>query len=377
MSKIGLTGYYGMGNYGDDLFASVGAAGAAAYWPQLSARVIGPRGIGAKAKYGLFSFIPVGIYQGVGTAGKVARLGLLASNALAVDRMAFMGGSLFHSSSSKITNLIFHKNRSRPQLSAIGVSIGPFSSRETERKVGEMLKRFEYISVRDKASLELAESYSLERRVHYGADVALSYNRLNAGPPLRENSSAATSVIGFSPCEMPDRPSLAKEYCDAFVRDVKQARLQRDIEVCVIGLNEHGRLGDERICRYVEAQLRACEIPCQSVRYRDLGIRGAWNLIASLAAYVTVRLHGAVTAFANGTPFYLCSYHRKCSDFLDEIHHPLQHAELSSPEDGEGVVSRLLTGRAVIPPAVLNECMERSAGNFLAAPWLTMGANNG
>ncbi len=361
---VGFSGYYQMSNYGDDLFARTSVLAATRYWPSLVPRLVGAREEGASSMRG----IPISAYQGLGVLGKACRVYAGLSDLLGIDKLVFSGGSLFHSENSRATSLMCRlAEKRRIGLSAIGVSIGPFASSSAERRIKQLLGRFEYLSVRDRASLDIARSFNLACTPTYGSDLAFLYPRV-CDADSNENTEVARS-IGFSPCDLVGDEARARSYCDAFVRSVVRARRDRDLPVCILNLNEHPQIGDDVWCRYTAEQLADRRIPHVLRSYGQLGIRGTWDLVSTFSAYMTVRLHGAVTACATGTPYLLYEYHRKCTDFLDEVGYP--EARRMSADMGEDcALMRLLEApdsSGLGPWAA--DCARRSLSNFTAAPW--------
>jgi len=371
MSKLGFSGYYGMSNYGDDLFAWVSALGSRHYWPEHEGILLGPRAIGAPGTYSSsFGWIPLATYQRSDALGKIARLCTLLGGSLLLDKFIFSGGSLFHSRSSGIYDLLYKLGRARTtRFSAIGVSIGPFADTATEKKTIESLRSFEYISVRDRASFDIAASFALDVPLNYGGDLAGIYPMFDNAADLAGNKRP--KLIGFSPCALPGDPASARMYCDFFVDQMSKLASERGYSACLINLNQHSDSGDAELCAYTAAQLTAKSIPYALHSYQELGVPKTWGLISSLSAYMTVRLHGALTAFVTNTPFFLFEYHRKCTDFLEEINHPLRGFEIPMHGDRScdtDLLNCLLAGDSGAELSVVKYCA-KSASNFTSAPW--------
>jgi polysaccharide pyruvyl transferase WcaK-like protein len=361
--RVGFGGYYGMSNYGDDLFGVASVLGARKFWPDYVPRIIGPRSIGIDAEYGALSRTPMRRYQGSGVVGKSVRLGVMLGNAFAVDRYVFAGGSLFHSDTSRITDLVTKLVGIRGvPVSAIGVSLGPFRSVQDEKRAKRYLKRMDFIAVRDRASLDVAKGLGLGESIEYTGDLAGVLPLFWGENPSQERQR----LIGFSPCALLNAPARAKHFCDWFVQKMVRVREHSDLGACVINLNNHPVVGDGWLCRYVTEKLGEHEVPVTSASCHGLGLEGTWRLIASLSKYVTVRLHGAVTAYATGTPFLLINYHQKCDDFLDDIAHPVRRSVDSTgcidvPDDAWSSDLR--------PAVSVPDYLAKSLGNFTKAPW--------
>jgi polysaccharide pyruvyl transferase WcaK-like protein len=136
--------------------------------------------------------------------------------------------------------------------------------------------------------------------------------------------------------------------------------------------NGHADLGDSRVTEQVIAALGDYpwieRVPYNSdskIIYREL---------KSCDAIFGVRLHSAILAYSAGVPFTLVEYHRKCSDFLDEIKYH-QHLRVgdcaASSSETVNVLNQLLSmqhGSAVGDFAVADARIE-AMKNFTEAPF--------
>lgn len=362
MKQVAISGYYGMSNYGDDLFAITTKLAVEKYWSGYAPVVVGPSTMGLAAKYGSFSFFPIGLYQKNNRTGKAIKAITILGSAIASDKFVFAGGSLFHSSSSIINSLV---PRVIKKVSAVGVSLGPFDTIESERKTKELLKKFEYISVRDKRSFEVASSFRLDCPLNQASDLALLYPVVE--PTIRSNKlPEERKFIGFTPCNIPLNSDAAKAYCDLFVEFALKECKNEKVEFCILNLNEHPYYGDQDLCAYTAERLSKFGVVSPIYSYRDLGINGVWHLIASMTAYVTVRLHGAVTAYLTGTPFHLFEYHPKCTDFLLEIG---SRSEVGGDGKMEGGFEIPPIEDVESPRKNLQMLQAMALTNFTCAPW--------
>ena len=71
--RVGFTGYYGMRNFGDDLFGVLCTQAARRYW-NAEPLLVGPALSGAQARSTWPSRLPTAWYGSNGTVGKAARL---------------------------------------------------------------------------------------------------------------------------------------------------------------------------------------------------------------------------------------------------------------------------------------------------------------
>jgi polysaccharide pyruvyl transferase WcaK-like protein len=108
-------------------------------------------------------------------------------------------------------------------------------------------------------------------------------------------------------------------------------------------------------------------IPCELVSRSTVSPKQLWRAISECSAFLTVRLHGAITAYLTDVPFVLYEYHRKCSDFVDDIR---QADSLRWPiEDPNGPDIAALLAHSPTPSLAPSDYARRSDLNFVAAPW--------
>ena len=341
VKKTLFSGYYGMGNFGDDLFCTVATLCASRHWGKNEIRLACPPVNGAEAVYGYPSRLPKRWFANEGKIGSVIRVATFA-NAMrgGVDRLVYGGGSVFYSGNGGPRERLARRMSPSLRRWAIGVSIGPFACAEAERKVGERLKAFEFIAVRDKASMERASAFNLDARVVQSADLAGVYPYpANDTGTRRERRPGAGFRIGFAPCYRKGADSTSVSECDAFVGAVKHITRRSAVQVVVFCLNDRNPNEDLALARYTRERLDEAGIPCGVRRHSEEGISGVWAKIAAMDFFVSVRLHGAIAAYLCEVPFFLFEYHPKCSEFLDFI--GKDQSERDEQEPGLEPLSRI------------------------------------
>lgn len=320
--RVIFSGYYGMCNYGDDLFGRIAYDAQRKYWPGFSSKILSPPIPGFDADFMVNSRFGIKNYNSMGLLGKLTRLSSTLSASLSNARVVYCGGSLFSGGSFGVRDVAERFSRYRP--SAIGISIGPFKNGQVEQNIKRRLERFEFLAVRDQASYAWAESVGLTRVVHAGDIAGLIpavidsefFSKVNSGKKL---------VIGFSPCRLlGSREEESEKFCDSFFQAVLALKKKGvDFEVKIICLNENTYSGDVLLSKNIYKKMRDVNLDVELIMYRSLGIDETLSAIKNLECYVTGRLHGAISAYMLGTKFLLWEYHRKCSDFLNEIGVPL------------------------------------------------------
>ncbi|WP_417448413.1 polysaccharide pyruvyl transferase family protein [Idiomarina abyssalis] len=367
-------GYYGMKNYGDDLFGTVSMLAAREYWINEHFCLMCPPLKGLEADYAVPKWFPENIYGSLNTVGKASRLGLLLKSLKQADRYIFCGGSVFSSSASGTRDILARFNQRGLALSAIGVSIGPFLDVASEKAIKALLQRFEYVALRDHASYEIAKSFGLECPIVLAGDLAGLMPRYFPKMEKHDRSKTCTNkMIAFSPCNMPESPAKSLSYCIDFIKAIVSVKESLSLKVILLNLNGHAVLGDRVLCEYTQQRLQEeYGVESKIVNYSDAGILGIWNIISELDLYISVRLHGAISAFHLNVPFSLVEYHPKCSGFLNDIN---KRAALRLEEGAERLADIILEhfGNREDLSDMAHQSSNAAILNFSRAPWMNSG----
>lgn len=318
--RVSFTGYYGMQNYGDDLFGLICRQAASRFWGA-DVQLVCPPIEGIQARYSIPHWFPAQLYGGRGPTGQMSRLYSFAQALATSDILVLGGGSTIHSRRSfRQPLMIAARELGHLELGAVGVSIGPFHKVADEAAAAQYLRQFSYISVRDRRSYDMALDMGLGDRVHDGRDLA-GLLPLFVSPP-RSAEPERTPRLGIALCNygvatdyhVPEKAGLLQAIAEAVAR-VSHDRL---IEVVLFSLNEHPEVGDRRLTGELERQLIDRNITARVLHYS--GDPGATaRAIGSCDAFMSARLHGALTAYVLGIPFAMIDYHPKCRDFADDV----------------------------------------------------------
>lgn len=321
---VGFTGYYGMNNFGDDLFGAICSAAADTYW-HAEPRVAGPVITGVDARYTMPRWYPASLYGGAGALGKASRLYSFRRALHASDVLVMGGGSIINARESfRRPMMLSAQQRGKIQLAAVGVSIDPVEDAAAEASVADFVERFAYISVRDRRSYDLATKMGLRETLHHGRDLA---GLLPLLIPLRRTDPGAVPKdpvrIGVALCNYgeasgyaaPDKQSMQSALVVALVKVARG----RSVQIDLFSLNEHDQRGDYALAQTFRRQLQQQRLDARLLRYRGLGPAAMAQEIGRCDAFVSARLHGAIVAYLQGVPFTIIEYHQKCNDFADDI----------------------------------------------------------
>jgi polysaccharide pyruvyl transferase WcaK-like protein len=369
--RIALNGYYGYANYGDELFNLAATLGARRWWPDHQVSVIGPPVPGVKANFYVPSWIPADLYTSTGIAGKLVRLAFFLCAMLRNDVILHAGGSTLTSGRTLRKRIErFAALRGIVRFAAIGVSVGPFSNEADQEKTAELLRRFTHLSVRDRLSLELLDSMALPFKSVLGRDLAGVIPLLL--PSAKETADSPQAVLGVSLCNFGGDPGLEAKRNAALIDGVVSYAQRTNVLVRIYCLNCHPTFGDEQLSLLLLLRLQQANARVELVRAKN-NLIACWHSIAACQAVISVRLHGAITAYLCGVPCALIEYHRKCTDFLEDIGQPTALRITSDCTDAN-FVDELLTRLFDKPPMPVMPCVEYmkdATASFTTAPWVS------
>ncbi|MGP5517773.1 polysaccharide pyruvyl transferase family protein, partial [Psychrobacter celer] len=290
-NRIKVLGYYGMDNYGDDLFSLLSYISITKNFGETECKVID------NSDYKKYMSFFRKNYSSPNIVGKATRLSSYLHSTLATDYYMFCGGSLYSRASKSLTDVLYPLNFDRYSFHAMGVSVGPFESVMAERKANEILKNYEYIALRDIKSFDRVREFNLDAKVVLAGDLAgLGIDYLKCDP--KDSEDSAKKVIGFSPCNVQDK-KLGKIYVSQFISNMKELKKHLNFEVKIICLNQNKVNGDLVLCELAKSLLNYINIESNIVKYKDIGVEKTWIEISKLDFFVSVRLHGAITAYLN------------------------------------------------------------------------------
>lgn len=301
-----VVGYYGMSNFGDDLFCEVMTSRAPELLSGYNVKIVGNSGrLGRR------------IYSAPTAIGSIWRLIVGIFAVLRADLIVLGGGSVLWRLDG--VRLVQWKlsHFARTAFQSLGVSIGPFAVSTDERGVAEFLDGNDRVIVRDNESLAVAIEMGLGEKVQMGGDLAALYPRT---VNQRAELDAHHRTVGVALCNFPEYTEFETEILESFVSAIRaSSRPGRQDRISVISLNSHPVYGDDSLSLRAVEHLTASGLAATFHRYSDLGISKTWDLITSLDAMAAVRLHAAIPAYLSGVPFALLEYHPKCKNFCDEI----------------------------------------------------------
>lgn len=315
--KILFTGYYGFNNFGDDLFGWACVNGIERLGNEYVPVILSPPISGINAEY-LVSERLARLYKKQNIIGSLIRVIYMIYGCLRYRDVVLSGGSVISSGSSLFTRYVqyFFVKLGFCRLSAIGISVGPFSSGKDRNKAKMFINSLNYLTVRDEASLQECRIMGLEVEANL-------YNDLAGCVPLSTigNVNIDNKVLGVSVCRY--ESIIGADVENEILRNraifdgLTDFALKNDMKVKIIVLNANEIVGDISISKDLSLYLRQRGVSAEVIDYVNPIL--TLKVIAECNMFFSVRLHGAISAYLLNVPFILVEYHIKCRDFLDYI----------------------------------------------------------
>ncbi|MGK9064908.1 polysaccharide pyruvyl transferase family protein [Stutzerimonas chloritidismutans] len=316
MKKISFSGYYGMQNYGDDLFAVACALGAEKFWGS-KATVVSPKILGIESYCDVPAWLSTR-YSSLGYQGALVRGVMKAKALLHSDIVLLGGGSTLSPNPPKLFDMHLKMPYKRAKLAAIGVSVEPVESNNLKSLKG-FLDGLDFLSLRDKASYDYLSSLNVTSHTVLAADLAGTL----LGHSEFQSSEQADNVIGLAPCNYESyvRGNIAteKKRNESMIAGVARYALEHGSKVKLFSLNNHKFFGDDELVLSFQEHLESLGVDSFICSNAQIGAFAIWHEISTCSVFLSVRLHGAITAYLTGVPFVLVEYHKKCTEFLNDI----------------------------------------------------------
>lgn len=377
MSNFLFSGFYGYRNIGDDVFCLIADWGSRKFW-------------GAQVLSFMAQEIPELTHPAHCVIPKKKmypghRRWAAYQAAISHQNIVFFGGSILHSKQESWANLAMSpmvRKLGCKNIAAAGVSIGPFKSIASFNVVKKFLSGMTFIAVRDNASFLAVAEMNLDVHFVRAFDPAVLIKDLvedeGTEPTPRDPAPGlqpARQTLGVSVCRVESYVSgdtNAENRRIETIISVLKSMKNRNINLRFFEFNGHAELGDSRVTEEVIAALG--DYPwIERVPYnRDPKV--IYQKLKSCDAIFGVRLHSAILAYSAGVPFVLVEYHRKCSDFLDEIKYHKHHRIgdcLASTDETTSVLNKLLSQQKGKPVWDFPEADARTLAmkNFTDAPF--------
>lgn len=317
--SIMFDGYYGHKNTGDDIFCIISEWAAKEYWKQNNVKFFG-RHL-PKRRDG--SELNSAIHHKNYFKGQALLEYLYAISK--VDKVIFSGGSLFNRRINYFStkNILNHKLSSRKvKAGAVGISLGPFTSKHSKESIKSLLHKFSFISVRDKRSFEEAHELKLDIPIIESFDLGALLPEIYPQIQIDENEKP---TIGISICryetyvggDLEKEKERIEKICDT-VRCL--AKSIDDLKIKILVFNGNKRVGDYEVSNQL-LDFIPKEVEVEIVTYNSNPFF-MWKAVCSCNVVLATRMHAGIFSCFSKTPFVQVEYHKKCTDFLNDVNYP-------------------------------------------------------
>lgn len=322
--KITFCGYYGMKNYGDDLFTKVINWGNKEFW-ESEAKFLSPKVKGVDAKFWVNSSFMIALYQNKSIVGKIVRSSINIIAAFSSNYLIMAGGSTIGSLSSN-TMMKLHILLAKLKITkfaGIGLSVGPFFNSEDYNNAKKYLSYFEFLYVRDKNSYEIVKEMGCVENLFLANDLVGLLPLVDKDSEIEvDYTEKKKKILGVSLCNFErfnQLPTVDEENRNNFIIDaIKKFKHDTGYSVVIFCLNTHESNGDVELSERLAEEL---DFDAEIIFFDD-NLENTLKKIRECTIFFTIRLHGAITAYLYDIPFSLVEYHEKCTEFLYYINQP-------------------------------------------------------
>lgn len=306
-----VAGYYGMSNFGDDLFVKVLRDNLPRAFPDVRPLFMAPVSLLPASTPSHPTSLLGGWFDRPGVGGSLARLAFAAKTLHVPGPLFLGGGSTLQDVTGTMRLGLSVRSRS---LFMLGVSLGPFSSRSAQDRVATAVRSASGVWVRDAPSLERATAFGAQ--AVFGGDLA-GLLEMPRGAEVDGRGG-----LGLAPSSAAGAAASAEQTVKFLTLAERAVRKNEVNEIVVFALNGHPVWGDVALASQAVDALRERRLPVRLVRYETQGLMGVIEEMQNLKYLDSGRLHGGVVAFLAGVPFRLLEHHAKCADFLDDVGQP-------------------------------------------------------
>jgi polysaccharide pyruvyl transferase WcaK-like protein len=303
VNKVLLAGYFGFNNYGDDLFVASFNKVLKQNFTNIYVVSACPSIQGVQSEWIVSNSYFSTNFSSLNIIGSLIRSLSIIFPSYRSDLIIHGGGSLFERHGLGVKRIIRASKRIRSSEVCLGISVSEKSL--TNFQTLKFLKGMNLILVRDKYSEKiLLEAGYPKNKLFYSGDVAshFIYN-------FPCNESRVRKNIGVSVCDCGGYSNQENSMIiSSIVNFAKENK--RTLEIfCLNPVDLQLSLDLVKAAQSIQVEATLIKLP--SIQYIEK--------IQKCEVFVSMRMHGAITAYLKSTPFVLIEYEKKCSDFLNDI----------------------------------------------------------
>lgn len=303
MKHVLITGYYGFSNYGDDLFVASLNRFLNTYSANITVISACPNIDGVESEWIIKNRYLRRFFPRFNLIGSLVRASSVILPALKADVIIHGGGSLFERDDLGVKRVIRLFKRESAKELCLGISV---SKKALDNKlIYEYLKEMFLIQTRDKSSFDnlVHKHFPVEKLLHSG-DLTSSFIYHS-----EYTQSEKKHGIGVALCRCGNYSH--QEYVQIIQTAVDLAE-KLNKRLSVFCLNKDDKELSKKLISYANAR---------NV-FAELVERASIEFIKEIQDcefFLSMRLHGAITAYLRQVPFVLIEYDEKCTNFLDDI----------------------------------------------------------
>jgi len=373
-SGIFIYGYYGMHNAGDDLLAKacttklMAQAGGRTFYLrnfdkvpiQINQKIILTNLEGMRSGHKSFFSKLKAFYQYFSSHQKIFKK---------CTHFVLGGGTLISGNSSVVTLLILATligmaRYQKMECHALGLGLGPIHDGFKRRIAEYILRRFSSICLRDKMSLELSNSYAPNVPARLTADLAYSLPEYFLSPSAEKRQGKVIGLTLAGPHLQRNKNSVLKEHVIKELLQALNVLLDKGYSLTCISLQEldvpDGPLASDSVV--FSELLNYLPKEKVEIKHLDISSKHVHHCYSNIDLMLGMRLHGAILAGMQRTPFVGFSHDHKLKETCIQYEMPFSQLEELSADWLINSVEAALKKKI---PIETNEQLARlSASNF-------------
>lgn len=368
--KIVIIGYYGQKNTGDDALAATVVSGISKRMPRAafyipSYRLVIPPGVKVRWRPEIAIRI-----RGVSRLFDQWHM-------VRCQRLILGGGSVIHDLlgpdhlKARLKYFRFLKSLGK-SLGAMGIALGPLTTEEGRVATREILQLFDFVAVRDRLSVTLAEEIGAPRPLlAFDPAVLLESSGLpESGDDPYINDARDRPILGVSVCNFHQYVGQGREADERrfakLVDGLRQVKWD-GYRLWLFEFNGNRRVGDRPLAERL-ASILEDKVSCKIIPYHPNPLV-MLRRIKRCHGMLAMRLHAAIFAYIAQIPFLMLSYHPKCLGFAEMARVPstavLDSETFTPSELAERMNQLIRNGSSFRPGLPVTEAQTLAERNFL------------
>lgn len=323
--KICISGYYGFDNFGDEVILKTLVENIKKYLSDCSITVFSSNPVKTTAHLGVQSVYTFNVFA-------------VLFNIIKSDCLISGGGSLLQDTTSKNSLLYYLFVLSvaklfRKKTIIFAQGIGPIKSRILEKITAKIIKKAEYITVRDKNSIEWLKKWEIEGNLCndpvWGFDTKDSQKTDNIGIQLRQYNGLTEDILSKLAA------NISKCYSGC---EIKILSLQNSMDL--------------KICYEFKQLLLALNRSLKVKVVENISNEKIIEEISSLKELIAMRYHACLIGIKSGIKVLPLSYDSKVANLAKEF--DLEYIDLNLKNIDEEIFLKFINKDIIYPTEKIN-----------------------